>query len=59
VYAFKWALVRLGCYGTAISLAWTFDRETYHGLIAAVLGILLVQVVMIGRAFVGRTKGNS
>lgn len=59
VYAFKWALVRLGCYGAAISLAWTFDRETYHGLIAAVLGILLVQVVMIGRAFVGRTKGNS
>lgn len=58
VYAFKWALVRLGCYGAAISIAWTFDRETYHGLIAAVLGILLVQVVMIGRALVGRTKSN-
>ncbi len=58
IYAFKWALVRLGCYGAAISLAWTFDRERYHGLIAAVLGILLVQLVMIGRAFVGRTKGN-
>ena len=59
LYAFKWALVRLGCYGAAISLAWTFDREQYHGLIAAVLGILLVQVVMIGRAFVGRSKGNA
>ncbi len=58
LYAFKWALVRLGCYGAAISLAWTFDREQYHGLIGAVLGILLVQGVMIGRAFVGRTKGN-
>jgi hypothetical protein len=56
LYAFKWALVRLGCYGAAISLAWTFDRASYRGLIGAVLGILLVQVVMIGRAFVGRPK---
>jgi hypothetical protein len=56
LYAFKWALVRLACYGAAISLAWTFDRASYRGLIGAVLGILLVQVVMIGRAFVGRPK---
>lgn len=58
LYAFKWALVRLGGYGAAISLAWSLDREAYRGMIGAVLGILLVQVVMIGRAFLGRTKGN-
>lgn len=54
LYAFKWALVRLSCYGAAISLAWTFDRATYHGLIATVLGILLVQVVMIGYGLLRR-----
>ena len=56
LYAFKWALVRLGCYGAAISLAFTFDREDYHGLIGAVAGIFLVQIVMIGRAFLGQRK---
>ena len=57
-YAFKWAVVRLGCYGAAISLAFTFDREEYHGLIGAVAGIFLVQIVMIGRAFAGQAKGK-
>lgn len=57
-YAFKWALLRLACYGAAISLAWTFDREEYHGLIGAVAGIFLVQIVMIGRALRGGTKGK-
>lgn len=58
-YAVKWSLVRLLCYGAAISVAYSFDRERYHGLIAAVFGILLVQIVMVGRAFLGPTKGNS
>ena len=56
LYAFKWALVRLGCYGAAISLAFTFDREDYHGLIGAVAGIFLVQIVMVGRALLGGPK---
>jgi hypothetical protein len=59
LYAFKWALVRLGCYGAAISLAFTFDREDYHGLIGAVAGIFLVQIVMVGRALRGGTKSDS
>ena len=57
-YAVKWSLVRLLCYGAAISFAYTLDRAHYHGLIAAVFGILLVQVVMVGRAFVGRAGGD-
>lgn len=58
LYAFKWALVRLACYGAAISLAFTFDRERYHGLIGAVAGIFLVQIVMVGRALLGRKQAD-
>jgi len=50
-YAFKWTVVRLFFYALAVYKAYTLDREQYYGLIAAVLGIFLVQVVMITYAF--------
>ncbi len=51
--AFKWTFVRLFFYALAIYKAYTLDREHYYGLIAAVLGIFLVQTVMITVAFTG------
>lgn len=56
-YAFKWTFVRLFFYALAITRAYTLDREQYHGLIAAVVGIFLVQLVMIALAFT--TLGDS
>lgn len=55
--AIKGTFVRLLFYALAIYKAYTLDREHYYGLIAAVLGIFLVQVVMITVAFtsLGRT----
>lgn len=50
-YAFKWTFVRLFFYALAVSKAYTLDREGYRGLVAAVLGIFLVQVVMVAIAF--------
>jgi hypothetical protein len=49
--AFKWTFVRLIFYALAIYKAYTLDREHYYGVIAAVVGIFLVQVVMITVAF--------
>ena len=49
--AVKWSFVRLMFYALAIYTAYTLDREQYHGLFAAVVGILLVQVVMVTIAF--------
>lgn len=56
--AIKWTFVRLFFYALAIYKAYTLDRELYHGLIAAVIGIFLVQIVMITLAFtkLGNTR---
>ena len=56
--AVKWTFVRLFFYALAIYKAWTLDRELYHGLIAAVIGLFFVQLVMITLAFtrLGNTR---
>ncbi len=56
--AVKWTFVRLFFYALAIYKAYTLDRELYHGLIAAVIGIFFVQIVMITLAFtrLGNTR---
>lgn len=36
----------MGFYGLALAAAYTVDRQEYHGLIAAVFGLLVVRVVM-------------
>lgn len=56
-YAFKWTFVRLFFYALAITRSYALDREQYHGLVAAVIGIFLVKVVMIALAFT--TLGDS
>jgi len=56
--AFKWTFVRLIFYALAIYKAYTLDREHYYGLIAAVLGIFLVQIVMITVAFTGLDRAG-
>ena len=56
-FAIKWTFVRLFFYALAIYKAYTLDREHYHGLIAAVIGIFFVQAVMISLAFT--TLGNT
>lgn len=57
--AFKWTFVRLFFYALAIYKAYTLDRERYYGLIAAVLGIFLVQLVMITVAFIGADQAEA
>jgi hypothetical protein len=51
LFAVKWTFVRLLFYALAIYRGYTLDRELYHGLIAAVIGIFFVQAVMITLAF--------
>ena len=60
-FAVKWTFVRLFFYALAMYKAYTLDREHYSGLIAAVIGILFVQVVMITIAFtgLGNTRGEA
>ena len=43
---YRWTFMRMGLYGVALVLAYTVDRQEYHGLIAAVFGLLAVRVVM-------------
>ena len=57
--AFKWTIVRLFFYALAIYKAYTLDREHNYGLIAAVLGIFLVQLVMITIAFTGADQAGT
>lgn len=56
--AIKWTFVRLLLYALAIYKSYTLDREHYYGLIAAVLGIFLVQIVMITVAFTGLDRAG-
>jgi len=51
--AARWTVVRMVIYGLALGRAYFLDRETYHGLIAAVVGLFVIRGVMIFLAFTG------
>lgn len=51
--AYRWTFMRLGLYGLALYKAYTLDPVTFHGLIAAVGGLMLLRVVLIVVAATG------
>ncbi len=57
-FAVKWTFIRLLFYALAIYKGFTLDREHHYGLLAAVIGIFIVQIVMITLAFtsLGNTR---
>ncbi|GMV91784.1 MAG: hypothetical protein AMXMBFR82_15620 [Candidatus Hydrogenedentota bacterium] len=44
----RWTFVRIALYAGFLVLAYTVDGREYHGLIAAVFGLLVVRVVLTG-----------
>ena len=52
-----WSLYRFGLYGAVLFKAYTLDRETYHGMLAAVAGILIVRFVLMFLGFTGIDLG--
>ena len=52
-----WSLYRFGFYGAVLFKAYTLDRETYHGMLAAVAGILIVRFVLMFLGFTGIDLG--
>lgn len=53
-YAFRLTLVRMVIYALVLYRAYTLDRESLYGLLAAVAGLLTTRVVVIFLAFTGR-----
>lgn len=45
---YRWTFVRIALYGGFLALAYTVDGREYHGLIAAVFGLLMVRIVLTG-----------
>jgi hypothetical protein len=43
---YRWTFVRIVLYGLFLTLAYSVDGREYHGLVAAVFGLLVVRVVM-------------
>lgn len=52
-YSFRLTLVRLVIYALVLYRAYTLDEETWHGLLAAVAGLLITRVVIIFLAITG------
>ncbi len=50
--AFKWSFMRLALYGIALWRAYELDRESLHGLLAAVAGLFVIRLVVV---FLGLT----
>lgn len=52
---YRWAFVRIALYAGFLALAYRVDGREYHGLIAAVFGLLMIRVVLTG---LGLTMGR-
>lgn len=53
-----WSLYRFALYGAVLFKAYTLDDETYHGMAAAVAGILIVRLVLMFLGFTGIDLGR-
>ncbi len=47
-----WTYLRFALYGVVLFRAYTLDRESYHGLLGAVAGVLIIRFVIV---FLGLT----
>jgi hypothetical protein len=45
--ALTWSAYRFALYGAALYKSFTLDRETYHGLIGGLIGIMIIRVVLV------------
>ena len=52
-YSFRLTLVRMVIYALVLYRAYSLDRESMHGLLAAVAGLLITRFVIIILAFTG------
>lgn len=50
--AFRWSFIRLILYGFTLWRAYALDRESLHGLLAAVAGLFVIRLVVV---FLGLT----
>lgn len=53
-YSFRLTLVRMVIYALVLYRAYTLDRESMHGLLAAIAGLLVTHVVIVILALTGR-----
>lgn len=51
-----WSFYRYGLYGLVLYKAFTLDKETYHGLLGALVGIYVIQLVLRYLAITGRDQ---
>lgn len=42
-----WSVFRFALYGAVLIRGYTLDRETYHGLWGALVGVLIIRVVLM------------
>ncbi len=55
----RWTFVRMGIYAVALVGAYTIDYREYHGLVAAVFGLLVSHLVLIALGFtIIRTRSD-
>lgn len=59
LFSFRGTLVRLAIYTVALGIALALDRERYHGLIAAVAGLLLMRPALVIVVFAGLRKSRN
>ena len=45
--ALTWSGMRYGLYGAVLYKAFTLDRETYHGLVGALIGIMVIRFMLV------------
>ncbi len=51
-----WSFYRYGLYGLVLYKAFSLDKETYHGLLGALVGIYVIQLVLRYLAITGRDQ---
>lgn len=56
LFSLRGTLARLAIYAVALGIALALDRERYHGLIAAVAGLLLMRPALMIVVFAGLYK---
>ena len=59
LFSLRGTLLRLGLYAVALGAAYAVDRERFHGLIAAVAGMLLMRPALLIVVFSGLRHGRS
>jgi hypothetical protein len=45
--ALTWSGMRYALYGAVLYKAFTLDRETYHGLVGALIGIMVIRFMLV------------